>query len=93
MAITYKKMPNADQNDPQIREYAEAVERGRKSIHIFRNGDGWKVKRIEDEEGKFFTSKEDAMVYARENIEDKSGTIFIHGENGLVMGSIPEIAS
>ena len=75
-------------NNPQIKSYVEAVQRGQKSIHILYDKDGggsWKVKRIgaHGNEGVFST-KDEAFFHAREIARENDTEVIIHGQDGLI---------
>ena len=80
----YINLPKIDQNDPQIREYTDAVERGEKSFHIFVNDKGWAVKRIKDLRAQMFSSKTEAYEHARNRAEANKTEVILHGKDGRI---------
>ena len=73
-----------DQSSPVIRQYSEAVERGKKNQHIVPYGRKWAVTDLISSRANYITnSPEDALMYAETNAT-KGSAIFMHGEDGLI---------
>ncbi len=80
----YIHLPRLDQNDPQIREYTEAVQRGEKSFHIFTHNEGWIVKRIKDSKAQIFSNKAEAYEHARNKAAAAKTEVILHGKDGRI---------
>lgn len=80
-----KKIPlETDQNNPAIRAYKEAVEKGKKDQHVLPRKDGWIVKNLlSDKASKTFGTQQDAEKYAK-SIASQGTAIFIHGTDGRI---------
>lgn len=81
-----KKIPyKTDQNNPTIRAYKEAVEKGKKDQHVLPREDGWVVKSLLSEKAsQTFGTQQEAAKYAKSIVS--SGTaLFIHGEDGRIV--------
>ena len=79
------KIPN--QNNPQIREYIDAIERGKDALHIFPSEDGWKLKKIGGDDLGFFDTQKEAVSQAYDFAQNGSiaiSAIITHDENGLI---------
>ncbi len=81
----YIKMPELNQNDPQIREYTDAIQRGEKIIHIFINDQGWVVKRLKDSRARIFSNKTEALEHARNEAEANETEVIMHGKDGRIL--------
>lgn len=74
-----------DQNNPAIRAYREAVEKGKNNQHILPYGDDWAVSDIISSKADFVSnSPQDALAFA-ENRATKGTAIFIHGPDGRIV--------
>lgn len=80
-----KKIPlKTDQNNPVIRSYKEAVEKGKKDQHVLPRENGWIVKNLlSDKASKTFDTQQDAARHA-ESIVSQGTAIFIHGSDGRI---------
>ncbi len=81
-----KKIPlKTDQNNPTIRAYREAVEKGKKDQHILPHDDGWVVKSLLSEKSsQTFGTQQEATRYAK-SIVDPGTAIFVHGADGRIV--------
>lgn len=81
-----KKIPyKTDQNNPAIRAYKDAVEKGKKDQHVLPRGDGWIVKSLlSDTMSQTFVSQQAATKYA-ESIANQGTAVFVHGADGRIM--------
>lgn len=80
-----KKIPyKTDQNNPAIRAYKDAVEKGKKDQHVLPRGDGWIVKSLlSDTMSQTFGTQQDAAKYA-ESIANQGSAVFVHGTDGRI---------
>lgn len=78
--IQYK----TDQNNPVIRSYKEAVEKGRENQHVLPYGGEWAVTNlVSGKANQVFNNPQDAIKYAEANAT--AGTVvFIHGSDGRI---------
>jgi orotate phosphoribosyltransferase len=81
-----QKIPyKTDQNNPAIRAYKEAVEKGKKNQHVLRYGEKWAVSDLAS--GKvshIFSDAHDAAEYAKEHAAVGTA-VFIHGSDGRII--------
>ena len=84
-----KKIPyKTDQNNPVIRAYKEAVEKGKKDQHILPREEGWIVKNLLSKTiSQTFDTQQKAAKYA-ESIASQGTAIFIHGSDGRIRNRI-----
>lgn len=80
-----KKIPyETDQNNPVIRAYKNAVEKGKKDLHVIFRGNRWIVKNLLSERvNKTFDTQQDAVRYA-ESSASQGTAVFIHAPTGLI---------
>ncbi len=79
--ILYK----TDQNNPTVRAYKEAVEKGKKDQHILPQEDGWVAKNLlSGISSQTFGTRSEAMTYAKSTI-NSGASIFIHGVDGRIV--------
>ena len=79
--ILYK----TNQNDPVIRAYKKAVEKGKKNQHILPYGEKWAVTNLASDKVNhvIFDNPKEAIQYAETNAT--SGTaVFIHSSDGRI---------
>jgi hypothetical protein len=73
-----------DQNNPVIRAYRDAVERGKRNQHILPYGDGWAVTNLISSRADYIArSQQDALEFA-ENNATRGTAIFVHGSDGRI---------
>lgn len=83
--IKEKPLKTPDQNNPQIREYIDAIERGKNAIHVLPAGGRWKLKKIGGDDLGVFDTKEDAALAAGNFLRSgASGEIITHDRRGLI---------
>lgn len=80
-----KILLKTDQNNPRIKEYREAVEKGKKNYHVLPRGNEWIVKRAgADRANQVFTTQTKAATYAKSVSQSQGTTVFIHRANGTI---------
>lgn len=81
-----KKVPyKTDQNNPTIRAYKEAVEKGKRDQHILPFNGGWVVKSLLSEKvSKIFSTQNEAADYAKSISKAHGTAVFIHGADGRI---------
>ncbi len=80
-----QKIPyNTDQNNPAIRTYKEAIEKGKENQHVLPYGEKWTVTNLASgAAGHIFAYQKEAIEYAENNAT--AGTaVFIHGSDGRI---------
>lgn len=80
-----QKIPyKTDQNNPTIRAYKEAVEKGKRDQHVLPKGSGWIVKNLLSEKAaQVFGTQKEAIDYAESNASQGTA-VFIHAPTGLI---------
>lgn len=80
--ILYK----TNQNHPQIKEYREAVERGKQNYHVLARDDAWIVKRAGSlRPAQIFDTQSEAVNYAKSVSQSQGTAVFIHGVDGRIV--------
>lgn len=81
-----KKIPyQTDQNNPAVREYKEAVEKGKRDQHVLPRENGWIVKSLlSDKISSVFDTQEKATHYAESIARTQGTAVFIHGTDGRI---------
>lgn len=80
--ILYK----TNQNNPQIKEYIEAVERGKQNYHVLARGNEWIVKRAgSSKPTQIFDTQKEAADYANSISKNEGTALFIHGVDGRIV--------
>lgn len=80
-----KTILRTNQNDPQIKAYKEAVEKGKKSQHVVPKESGWAVisGSIEKQADTFGTQQE-AIERAKFVARSSGASVYIHGVDGRI---------
>lgn len=79
--IIYK----TDQNNPAIKAYKEAIEKGKKNQHVLPRKNGWIVKNLlSDKISSLFTTQKEAAHYAESIARSQGTAVFIHGTDGRI---------
>lgn len=79
--IIYK----TNQNDPQIRAYKEAVERGRQDHHVVYKDDLWRVIRGDTQRPlETFSTQQEAIKRAKFIARSQGTAVYIHGVDGRI---------
>lgn len=86
-AIQEKQLQMPDQNNPQIREYIDAIERGKDTMHIFPTERGWKLKKIGGNDLGTFDTEKGAILAARLS-HSGTNSVITHDEKGLISGTV-----
>lgn len=82
----YKLVYKTDQNNPQIKEYKEAVEKGKQSFHVLPFRDQWIVKRADSSAvSETFGTQSEAADYAKSVSQNQGTAVFIHGADGKIV--------
>jgi hypothetical protein len=85
MAPKKTQLRRPDPNNPQIREYTDAIRRGQKSYQVRAAGRGWIVRQFDGSYERTFPSKEDAVSHARSAAEAHASEMFIYGKDGRIV--------
>ncbi|MEX0896084.1 MAG: DUF2188 domain-containing protein [Patescibacteria group bacterium] len=79
--ILYK----TNQNNPQIKAYKEAVEKGRQSQHVLPREGAWVVKRAGSQRvTQVFTTQLEARQFAEGIARNQGTALFVHGKDGRI---------
>jgi hypothetical protein len=80
-----QKIPyKTDQNNPAIRAYKEAVEKGKKNQHVLPYGEKWAVTNLASGIANYvFNNPQEAMKHAEANATQGTA-VFIHGSDGRI---------
>lgn len=74
-----------NQNNPQIRAYKEAVEKGMKDHHVVYKDDSWRVIRGGSERAtETFDTQEEAIERAKSIARSQGTAVYIHGVDGRI---------
>ena len=80
-----KTLYTTDQNNPVIKAYVKAVEKGEKDQHIIPKEHGWIVKPLlSNKRGQIFSTIKDAEKYAESIAMSIGASVFIHGNDGRI---------
>ncbi len=80
-----KVLYKTNQNDPTIRAYKEAVEKGKNNYHIIPKGNQWIVKKAGvDVPSQVFGSQQEASNYAKSAALNQGTAVFIHDLDGRI---------
>lgn len=74
-------------NNPQIKAYVKAVQKGEKIYHLMYNDESgkWFIKKMLTKKGtKVFDSKAQATAYATKAAKDEKTELIIYGKNGYI---------
>lgn len=80
-----QKIPyQTDQNNPTIRAYTEAVEKGKRNQHVLPYGKAWAIANLVSEKVALtFNNKLEAVKYAKSHAAQGT-TVFIHSLDGRI---------
>jgi hypothetical protein len=86
MGIKERPLKQANPNNPYIKAYVEAVERGRNSYHVFpiMGGRGWRIKQIGSDTEIRCVNRNEAIAKAVEQAKRNQTEAFIHKQNGRI---------
>lgn len=81
-----KRIPyKTNQNNPQVRAYKEAVEKGRKDHHVVYKDDAWEVTRGDTHRPlERFNTQEEAINRAKSIARSQGTAVYIHGIDGRI---------
>lgn len=84
--MKFKQLPPPPRSNKQIREYIEAVERGRNHYYVKQNGEGWYVRKASDRRGgQLFSTKSEALQVARARAAKKDSQVLVFNRKGDVL--------
>lgn len=80
-----QKIPyKTDQNNPAIRAYKEAVEKGKRNQHVLPYGEKWAVTNLVSKQAdNVFSNPQEAIKYAEANATQGTA-VFIHDSDGRI---------
>ncbi|MBU1018684.1 MAG: DUF2188 domain-containing protein [Patescibacteria group bacterium] len=79
--MKYKLIPlrPPNPNNPKIKAYIEAMEKGDRSSHVMPHEEGWIVRKYDTAEGgKIFKTQQQAIEYGRKLAIKAKANLFIH---------------
>lgn len=80
-----KTVLKTNQNDPQIKAYKEAVERGKKSQHVVPSQSGWTViSGSAERQANAFGTQQEAIDWAKSVARNSGTSVYIHGTDGRI---------
>ena len=80
--ILYK----TNQNNPQIREYKEAIEKGKQNYHVLSRDKEWIVKKAgSSKPTQVFGTQNEATNFAKSVSQNQGTALFIHGADGRII--------
>lgn len=78
------KLQRNNKNNPQIREYTDAIKRGNRSQHIVHSNGEWRITSGDSKKSASFSTKNEAVDYARKEAKTSGSSLFIHNSNGRI---------
>lgn len=80
-----KVLPRKNLNNPQIKSYSRAVEKGMSSQHVVPANGSWAVKRAgSDRASKIFNTQKEAVNYGQKVAQNKRSELFVHSSSGRI---------
>jgi hypothetical protein len=80
-----KLLPRKNLNNPQIKSYTKAVEKGMNSQHVIPVNGSWAVKRVgAARASKVFDTQREAVSYGQKMARSKKSDLFVHGISGRI---------
>ncbi|GEM_PF-177387 len=74
-----------NQNDPQVRAYKEAVEKGKRDHHVVYKEDSWRIIRGGAERPiEMFGTQQEAIERAKSIARSQGTAVYIHGVDGRI---------
>ncbi|OGJ54651.1 hypothetical protein A3D11_01050 [Candidatus Peribacteria bacterium RIFCSPHIGHO2_02_FULL_49_16] len=81
-------LPRRRKNNPVIREYEQAVERGdrllKESYHVVRQNGEWMVRRSKEGRIRTYETQAEAVDAAKRTARRERTELFIHGRDGRI---------
>lgn len=75
-----------NQNNPVVRAYKNAVERGKKNQHVLPRDSDWIVKCAGSERAsKTYNTQTRAIQYAKSVAQNQGTSVFVHGLDGRII--------
>jgi hypothetical protein len=82
--IVYK----TNQENPQIRAYKQAVEKGMQNYHVVFRGNSWEVALAGEQNNKqIFRTQQEAIEHAQSAAQNHGTAVYIHGTDGRIVSS------
>ena len=81
-----KVLYKTNQNNPQIKEYREAVEKGKQNYHVLSRDNEWIVKKAgSSKPTQIFSTQNEATSFAKSVSQSQGTALFIHGVDGRII--------
>jgi hypothetical protein len=85
MSIKEIPLRPVNPNNPLIKSYVEAIERGQLAYHVLPSPGGlWRVKQIMSDDQKVFNASSEAIQFAKKKAMENNSEAIIHGEDGRI---------
>lgn len=82
--VVYK----TNQNNPEIRAYKQAVEKGMQDYHVVYRGNSWVVAIAGKQRANHnFKTQREAIDHARAVAQNQGTVVYIHGADGRIISS------
>lgn len=79
--ILYK----TDQNNPAIKAYKDAIEKGKNDQHVLPRSNGWIVKNLHsDKTSSVFNTQREATHHAKSIAQRQGTAVVVHGTDGRI---------
>ena len=80
-----KVLARKNLNNPQIKSYSKAVEKGMASQHVVPANGNWAVKRAGSfRVSKIFDTQKEAVSYGQKVARNKGSELFVHNLSGRI---------
>jgi len=83
--MTHTTLDKPAKANKQIQEYLSAVDKGLTGRFVMQNGKGWYVRKPDADKGVLFATKAEAIVKAKQELEQTKGELFIFDKNGQLI--------
>jgi len=89
--MKFKTLRPPSKSNRQVREYVNAIEKGRNSYFVVQNGKGWYVRKasIRTSNGKFFPTKSEAVDNARARALRRNSEYLVFNNKGNLLSRKP----
>jgi hypothetical protein len=78
-------LPRKNLNNPQIKSYTKAVEKGMSSQHVVPQNGNWAVKRAGSARAsKIFDTQKKAVDYGQKIARNNKSELFVHASSGRI---------
>jgi len=83
--MTKEPLKRRNLENPQIKSYVRAIEKGKNSQHVMPTSCGWAVKKVIGSKVVYtFNTQKKAIGYAKDIALNSKSDLFIHGKDGKI---------